>query len=463
MYRRSSWGLDAGGTPERCSRRSWGEFALSDRERSDGPTYDLVGIGFGPSNLALAIAVEEYNSAAMAEDRITATFVERQPEFGWHRGMLIDGAVMQVSFLKDLATMRNPTSGFGFVSYLYSQGRLADFINHKILFPTREEFHDYLSWASERMSHVVNYGTEAVTIRPVAHKGPIQCVDVVCSANTYRTRNVVFAQGLQPTVPSGVELSDRVWHSSELLHRVERIATQQPQRFVVVGAGQSAAECTEYLHRTFPSAEVCAVLTRYGYSPADDSPYANRIFDPDAVGEFFHASDEVKQTMMAYHRNTNYAVVDLELIVDLYRKEYQEKVRGEQRLRMINAARVTDITEGQAGASIEVHHLLNDEITHLQADAVVFATGYVPTDVRPILGELDRHCNHDETGRPALDRDYRIRTSDRVTTGLYLQGGTEHTHGITSSLLSNTAVRAGEILDSVLARTARTSTTLLAA
>ncbi|MQA96383.1 MAG: L-lysine 6-monooxygenase, partial [Streptosporangiales bacterium] len=28
---------------------------------------------------------------------------------------------------------------------------------------------------------------------------------------------------------------------------------------------------------------------------------------------------------------------------------------------------------------------------------------------------------------------------------IYLQGGTEHTHGITSSLLSNTAVRAGEL------------------
>jgi L-ornithine N5-oxygenase len=33
-----------------------------------------------------------------------------------------------------------------------------------------------------------------------------------------------------------------------------------------------------------------------------------------------------------------------------------------------------------------------------------------------------------------------------------LQGGTEHTHGITSALLSNTAIRVGEILESVVAR-----------
>jgi L-ornithine N5-oxygenase len=38
--------------------------------------------------------------------------------------------------------------------------------------------------------------------------------------------------------------------------------------------------------------------------------------------------------------------------------------------------------------------------------------------------------------------------------GIYLQGGTEHTHGLTSSLLSNIAIRTGEIADSIIARRA---------
>ncbi|MBQ3659658.1 MAG: PDZ domain-containing protein, partial [Bacteroidales bacterium] len=37
---------------------------------------------------------------------------------------------MQVSYLKDLATLRNPRSGFSFVSYLHDRGRLVDFINY---------------------------------------------------------------------------------------------------------------------------------------------------------------------------------------------------------------------------------------------------------------------------------------------------------------------------------------------
>jgi L-ornithine N5-monooxygenase len=49
-------------------------------------------------------------------------------------------------------------------------------------------------------------------------------------------------------------------------------------------------------------------------------------------------------------------------------------------------------------------------------------------------------------------RDYRVLTRAAQPCGIYLQGGTEHTHGITSSLLSNTSIRAGEILQSVLSR-----------
>src|ERR1044072_8824021 len=106
------------------------------------PVYDVIGVGFGPSNIAQAVASAEHDRP------VRGLFLERQPEFGWHRGMLIEDATMQVSFLKDLVTMRNPTSEFSFLSYLHSADRLVDFINQKSLFPLRVEFHDYLEWAA---------------------------------------------------------------------------------------------------------------------------------------------------------------------------------------------------------------------------------------------------------------------------------------------------------------------------
>ena len=410
--------------------------------------HDVLGIGFGPSNLALAIALEEHNRTG--DDPLEAVFFERQESFGWHRGMLIEGTTMQVSYLKDLVTMRNPASDFSFLAYLHDRDRLADFINHKTMFPTRVEYHDYLEWAAARVAGLVRYDSEVIEVRPagehfevvVRHGGEVA---------VHRTRNVVVAVGLEASVPEGAELGERVWHNLDLMHNVGSL-TEEPKRCVVVGAGQSAAEATEYLHRTFPAAEVCAVFGRYGYSPADDSPFANRIFDPQAVEDFYTAPEQVKRMLMDYHRNTNYSVVDLDLIEELYARAYQEKVRGAQRLRMFNASRVVDTATGPDGVSVTVEFLPTGERTVLESDVLVYATGCRPRDPLQLLGDLGRHCARDEQGRLQVERDYRLSTDDTVRGGIYMQGGTEHTHGISSSLLSNGAVRAGEIRDSVLAR-----------
>jgi L-ornithine N5-oxygenase len=45
-----------------------------------------------------------------------------------------------------------------------------------------------------------------------------------------------------------------------------------------------------------------------------------------------------------------------------------------------------------------------------------------------------------------------LRTSRDISGAIYLQGGTEHTHGLSSSLLSNVAVRSGEIVESIARR-----------
>lgn len=422
-----------------------------------GPdTYDVVGVGFGPANLALAIAVAEYNAQPDVSP-LRSLFLERQPRFGWHRGMLIDDATMQVSFLKDLVTLRNPTSDFSFLSYLHSADRLVDFINQKSLFPLRVEFHDYLEWAAARFTDEVRYGHEVTTVSS-ADDG--DTFDVTTRAHdgattTVRARNLVFGMGLTPHLPPGAALSERVWHNRELLNRVETLRRSTtfppPVRFAVVGAGQSAAEVTKYLHDNFPHAEVCAVFSRYGYSPSDDSPFANRVFDPDAVDQFYGAPPEVKQLILDYHANTNYSVVDTDLIEELYRRTYQEKVLGTQRLRLFNVSRVVETVETGESVRATVESLTTHEKTALDCDVLVYATGYRPTDPLGLLGDLAGWCHHDDAGRLMVQRDYRISTEPELNAGLYLQGSTEHTHGISSSLLSTTAVRAGQIRDSIVA------------
>ncbi|MDX3583352.1 lysine N(6)-hydroxylase/L-ornithine N(5)-oxygenase family protein [Streptomyces europaeiscabiei] len=418
---------------------------------------DVIGIGVGPSNLALAISLEEADGDAAGAPH-TMHFFEKQASFSWHRGMLLEGATMQVSFLKDLVTMRNPMSPYTFMSYLKSKGRIAEFINTRTLFPFRVEFHDYLTWVAHHFNDVISYGAEVVRISPVVDDGLIGFLDLEVrfggsrESVIRRTRNLVIGTGLAPKLPAGIEESPRIWHSSGLLERVEEISPGA-RRLVVVGAGQSAAEVVEYFHGRFPEAEVHAVFSRYGYSVADDSPFTNAIFDPKAVDEFFVSPPDLKKRLIGYHGGTNYSVVDLDLSTSLYRASYQEHVLGNPRLLMRNMTKVVALDERADRVEVALEYLPNGRRDVIEADAVVFATGYQANDPFPLLKEIASECKIDTHGQLVLERDYRVSTSDSVKCGIYLHGAvSEHTHGLAAGLLSNTAVRAGEIADSISTR-----------
>ncbi|MDX3312689.1 SidA/IucD/PvdA family monooxygenase [Streptomyces sp. ME08-AFT2] len=414
-------------------------------DRSVKPVVlDVAGIGFGAANLALAAALHETGRSA------GALFLEKQQNFGWHRGMLMEGASMQVSFLKDIATMRNPVSDFGFLSYLQEKGRLVDFINHAVLTPSRSEFHDYLNWAADRVRHMVEYRTEVTGVRPVTADGAVVALDVLAGDRVAaRARNLVIAQGLRPRLPEGVETGERVWHSSQLLHRLPEFDERAPKRVVVVGAGQSAAEIAGHLMDRYPAAEVCAVFTRYGYSIADASPFANRVFDPAAVDDFYNAPSAVKESLLRYHGTTNYAAVDGQVLDGLYRRQYEQRVTGEPRLRVMHTSRIDSVDPRADSVAVRVRFLPTDEVTDLEADLLIYATGYTSPDPAEVLGGIAGSLCRDETGELLIGRDYRLRTTADFRCGIYVQGATEATHGIASTLLSMTAVRAGEIAESL--------------
>ena len=96
--------------------------------------HDLLGVGFGPASLSVAIAMTEAGQAG------SCAFIEAYDRFAWHPGMMVSVHVdrplnpagrwskgkppiarpeltlqMQISFVKDLATMRNPASTYSFL------------------------------------------------------------------------------------------------------------------------------------------------------------------------------------------------------------------------------------------------------------------------------------------------------------------------------------------------------------
>src|SRR5258708_21804993 len=85
-----------------------------------GP-FDAIGVGVGPFNLSLA--------ALLAPTSLHARFFERNAEFQWHPGLLFPEATVQVSFLKDLVTLADPTTRYSFLAFLHAKRRFYRFIN----------------------------------------------------------------------------------------------------------------------------------------------------------------------------------------------------------------------------------------------------------------------------------------------------------------------------------------------
>ncbi|MGJ4898521.1 MULTISPECIES: lysine N(6)-hydroxylase/L-ornithine N(5)-oxygenase family protein [unclassified Bradyrhizobium] len=421
------------------------------------PDYDVVGIGFGPSNLALAIALDD--CARQQRLKCRSLFLEKQQDFKWHGGMLLPGSNMQISFLKDLVSLRDPTSPFTFVNYLHKSGRLLDFTNCKTFYPSRIEFNDYLRWAAGQFSGMVAYGETVEAVEPVHAGQSVTALRVLTrmvdgKERSRVTRHLVAAVGGVPHIPSvfrAVAMDPRVVHTSGYLgSSLATGSNGRSPRVAVVGGGQSAAEVTLDLSERVPDAHIDLVFRGHALKPADSSPFVNEIFNPDYTDYFHSRSDSQREKIVRSFRNTNYAVVDPDLLDQLYRMTYQQRVAGARKLTLHPRSEI--VAAHAVPEGIELEFVNKDEEVRRRAvyDAVVLATGYERSPVPACLDPISRYIES-----ASLDRDYRLQTSPAFCPQVYVQGCAETSHGLSDTLLSVLPMRAQEITKSLVSTTAR--------
>ena len=236
--------------------------------------FDLVCVGFGPASLAIAIALHDRGTKGKVR------FLERQREFRWHGGMLLPDARMQISFLKDLATLRDPTSKFTFINYLKSKNRLVAFTNLSTFLPLRVEYNDYLNWCASHFEKDVQYGAETICVYPAQGKSGavdawrIVSKDVVTNQKTAITaRHVVIAVGGKPSIPAPlaeIATESRIVHSSAYAMIAPKL--KNAKNVAVIGGGQSGAEIFNNLISRESQANVMLYAGAKTLKPSDDSP-----------------------------------------------------------------------------------------------------------------------------------------------------------------------------------------------
>ncbi|PPJ55284.1 hypothetical protein CBER1_04276 [Cercospora berteroae] len=450
----------------------------------DDEVQDLVCCGFGPASLAIAVALHdslELNDTRLSTRAPRVRFLEKQHKFAWHAGMLLPGAKMQITFLKDMATLRNPRSEFTFLNYLHSNDRLVTFTNLNTFLPQRIEYEDYMRWCAEHFNNVVDYSQNVDTVTAGPRNSGTGAVEYfnVQSTNTQtgerqslKARHVVIAAGGRPNIPRSLPQNHpRVIHSSQYVTHINKIFPEgsRPRRIAVIGGGQSAAECWHDVPTRFPGTQSVLLIRGAALKPSDDSPFVNEVFNPDRVDHVFSQDPHIRANALAMDKATNYGVVRIELLEHIYNEMYTYRLKGiaeeDWPQRIQNHREVTglrDITvDGKPAVELQIqnnsglyeHHRSVGTET-LEVDLVVVASGYKRDSHKDMLKEVRglMRGGDAENDDWSVKRDYAVEFEEGAVdpgAGVWLQGCNEKTHGLSDTLLSILAVRGGEMVENI--------------
>jgi L-ornithine N5-oxygenase len=424
--------------------------------------FDILGIGFGPANIALAIALEERGSTSVAR------FLERRGSPSWFPDMLLDGSDIQNNPLRDFVTPRNPMSRYTFVNYLHSEGRLFDYLNLGLAFPLRKDYARYVEWAARQFDHIVDYASDVASIDLIhaanAAAQPLYRVRTRGGAS-YSSRSLVIGTGRTPHVPAvfAPVLGETAFHFTEYLRRVRRLnGNRSPcfRRACVVGGSQSAVEITLDLMKRYPECEVTNVMRSYGYRLKDTSPFSEHVYFPEFVDYFYDAPPAGKKRLWETLKYTNYSAADGDVIHELYLRLYEQKLDGAAHVRLMPNRVVEHASTCGDAIRLSMREVHTGAAETMLFDAVILATGFrnlgpgESEEPHPKLLEPIAHLLRFAEGRVDIGRDYRLEgRDDRAIAPIYLNGLCESSHGFgDSGSFSLLSLRSDTIARSLVTR-----------
>jgi lysine N6-hydroxylase len=405
--------------------------------------YKCLGVGVGPANLSLASLLHRHAT-------VPHLFVDKKEKFTWHDGQQIPGSALQVSLFKDLVSLTDPTNQFSFISYLHARGKLYHFLNAQFDNVPRQEFRNYLEWASERNSNVT-FGEEVLSI-DFAERFRVRT-----SVRMLAADNIVIGIGNAPHVPSGAEskLGPTQFHVSEFVQKAANLAGKS---VVVVGGGQSGAEAFLDLvsrpSRELPK-DVAWVSRRRNYFPIDDSPFTNDYFMP-CYSDYFYRLDP--KTRNAFLTDTVLASdgISEATLRAIYQSIYMHRfVNGTPDLVALYPNRTVTRVEGSPNRwELVLQHNDNPDTVHVRkADVVVWATGFRPARMEflaPIAKRLQM-----ADGEHCIDENFAVLWDGPADRQIFMQNAARKQRGLADPNLSLVAWRSQRILDRVLGSRSR--------
>ncbi|WP_024904910.1 lysine N(6)-hydroxylase/L-ornithine N(5)-oxygenase family protein [Robbsia andropogonis] len=416
---------------------------------------DVVGIGFGPANIALAAALEELRPD------LESLFLERSASVIWQENMLFENALDIHSNIqniphRDLATPRNPRSRYTFLNYLHENGLLFKHLNMDLMMPMRPEYARYIGWVAAQFSHcfVGNTTVASITVDEKSTAYRIETTRGEC----YLARHVVLGTGRPPRIPAIFDQhqSDRVVHFSKYLTAIRKLVADGARKIAVLGSSQTAAELMLHLTKQFPQLEVDGIMRRFAFPLKDTSPFMSEIYFPEFTEAYFKATPELKKRFDRDVVRTNYGAADMDVIEEIYKQIYHDTLSGKNKLTLHRMTDITDVASTPDGVTLTMNHHLESLTRQREYDGVILATGFrnfgpgtEDINVPPLLNNVRDYLVLEENSL-AVNRDYSAVMRPGMSGKIFMNGLSEAMHGMgDAGSLSLASIRAKEIVDAM--------------
>lgn len=389
---------------------------------SDG-VHDVLGIGIGPFNLGLA--------ALLDTEDVDAAFLERDAEFNWHEGMLLEGATLEVPFLADLVTLADPTNPHSYLNYLRDTGRIYEFYFYETFQTPRTEYNDYLQWVTERLDSC-RFSREVTTVDwdDETQQFVVTARDPQSDERVeHRAENLSLGIGSRPQIPEPLRghPDDDVFHTASYRHKRDRVL--EADSVTVVGSGQSAAEVfQDLLERQTDHGYRLDWLTRSkGFFPMEYSKLGLQHFTPEYEQYVYTLPQEQKDDLIP-NQDLLYKGVDPDTSAEIYDLLYRRSIGDrEPDVGLFAMTEVTDIAALSDCYALKCHQWQAAESFVQESDVVVLGTGY-ERPVPEFLDPLADRINWDGKGRFEVTADHRLDID--VAGDVFLQNAELHTHGV---------------------------------
>lgn len=398
--------------------------------------YDVVGVGVGPSNLSTAALLSKVNL-------IKAHFFEMNKEFNWHAGMLFPEATLQVSYLKDLVTLVDPTNPYSFLNFLSEKKRLYRFLTAGFSKIKRREFNQYLRWVCDSLD----------TLEFDSKVEDVQYKDGLFSISTDKTtvfsKNLIMATGLTPKVPDCI----KPYQCSEIFHAIHYLKQNvdvKGKRVAVIGGGQSGAEIVHKLlcKREDAPSKLAWISSRPNFMPIDDSPFANEYYTPNYCDYFYNLSPDLKHKLNI-DQTLSSDGINMSLLEDIYKMIYELDFIEEKELdvQLLPGTRLMEVLHMGSSYNLICEQKLNNMSLSTEVDIVILATGFEYKE--PVFLNSIKHLISYDNHQFEVNSDYSIKWEHQDTNNIFIQNGSRHVRGVADPNLSLIAWRSAKIINSL--------------